>query len=162
MISHKSDKPPFRLFRPWDHVPEIEHLPNRTRFEIWERANAASRIGCLATAVCFVWVFFLLDGFVVDEWTLLQDSIFEELFYELRLLVLVASLLIMPLMIYALHLRVGRKAVRRWMVQANHKRLAVCIECGYSLVGTPDNSTQCPECGSSIPEIEHHPIQPQD
>jgi len=65
MVEHKSDRSPFRLFHPWERVPEMEHLPERTRFEIWERANAASRIGCLATTICFVWFFFLLDGFVL-------------------------------------------------------------------------------------------------
>lgn len=56
------DKPPYRLFQPWNRIPELQHLPEKNRFVIWERANTASRFGCLATVILFVWIFFLLDG----------------------------------------------------------------------------------------------------
>lgn len=150
-----SEKPPYRLLQPWNRIPELQHLPEKVRFDIWERANTASRLGCLATIVCFVWVLFLLDGFVVEERALLSETIFARLFYEFKELSLLATVIIFPPLLYRLHLRSGRRAVQRWLVEVGCQRATACIECGYSLVGTPADSTQCPECGKTIPQAEN-------
>ena len=88
----------------------------------------------------------------VADRDLLDGTAIEKLFYEFRVMLLLATIVFAPALVYLLHLRSGRRAVRRWLVEVAQQRPTACIECGYSLIGTPIESTQCPECGATIPE----------
>ncbi len=151
-MTRAQPKPPQRLHRPWNHVPELKPFDEYVRYLVWERANRGDSAGCLIVVGYIGYLFILYIALMLIDHLIFNGPLNQPLIFWLFLVAGLNAMVLGPVAIHRLAHRIARRKTQRWLQRYNAgKRLPICLACGYDLQGTAPDATTCPECGSEIP-----------